>query len=355
MSSQSAFNGSAEPPLILLVLQADKYDWPSIIHQALLTCHKRPTRPLRVIQSSWDSLDVGPCSNDPVTSHGRVLRYGTAQVRLSALWRDGERTPLHPRLLLSPDFLLVRNECVTPHASHRAALLGLLYAGIPAVNPLRSILLHCDRPVMHAALHRLRAQRFRGRPDAFPLIAQDFYPSVQGWFYGGRFPAVVKVGSAHAGEGKVRVRDHHDMRDVQGLVGLTREGYATAEAFVEAETDVRVQWVGGRVRAYERRGLGGGWKSNVGGAEVVEVDVRPEWREWAEAAAVMFGEGEEDRMDVCTVDALVSRPHAVTAEVKTVILEVNGTSSGLMPEREDEDNLDIAAIVLRRMADIYDV
>ena len=45
-------------------------------------------------------------------------------------------------------------------------------------------------------------------------------------------------------------------------------------------------------------GWGGGWKSNVGAADVVEVDVRDEWCEWAQAAAEMFGAGDDDRMDI---------------------------------------------------------
>jgi hypothetical protein len=53
------------------------------------------------------------------------------------------------------------------------------------------------------------------------------------------------------------------------------------------------------------------------------------------------------------VDAIVSKPHPSTGERKTWILEVNGTSIGLMPEREDEDNLLIAALVLERMGKIY--
>ena len=289
-----------------------------------------------------------------LSPQGRLLRFGTAQVSVSAQFRDGQKEELQPRLTLSPDFVLVRNEVVAPHFTHRAQLLGLLYANLPAVNSLHSILLNCDRLVMHSALHRIRASSFSQRPSDFPLIPQDFYPSAAGFFYGHPFPAVVKFGSAHAGLGKLRVASHHDMRDVQGLLSSTKEGFATGEPFIDAETDLRIQRIGSTVRAYERRSISGGWKTNTGGSEVVEVPVTEQFRRWCDAATVMFGESEEERMDILTVDAIVSKPHAATGVSRTFILEVNGTSSGLMPEREDEDNLDIAALVLKKMQKIYD-
>ena len=206
---------------------------------------------------------------------------------------------------------------------------------------------------MQSALHRIRADKFRDRPSAFPVIPQDFYPSAAGFFYGYSFPAVVKLGSAHAGLAKLRVANHHDMRDVQGLLSSTKEGHATAEPFIDADYELRIQKIGSRVRAYERRGVSGSWKSNVGGSEVVEVAVSDEFRAWADAATVMFGESEDDRLDILSVDAIVSQPHPRTGERRTYILEVNGTSSGLMPDREDEDNLLIAALVLEKLGKIY--
>ena len=352
-------NGAAQsPPLILLVIQADKYDWADIVQQALAQASTaaRPTRDVRVLQTSWEHLQVGPCSNEPLLApdkRQRIIRFGTVQVQVSAMFKNGDKQELSSSLTITPDFVLVRNECVAPHFSYRHSLLGLLYANVPAVNSLRTILLNCDRPVMTSALNRIRSVKFRDRPAAFPIIPQDFYPSANGFFYGHRFPAVVKFGSAHAGLAKLRVADHHDMRDVAGLLSSTKEGYVTAEPFVDAEYDLRIQRIGGCIRAYERRSVSGAWKTNTGGSEVVEVTVTDEFRQWAEAAAVMFGESEDDRMDILSVDAIVSKPHPRTGERSTYILEVNGTSPGLMAEREDEDNLLIAALVLEKLRKVY--
>jgi hypothetical protein len=46
--------------------------------------------------------------------------------------------------------------------------------------------------------------------------------------YGFTFPAVVKVGSAHAGAGKMQITDHHQMSDFRSvLVRLPHIGMAS--------------------------------------------------------------------------------------------------------------------------------
>ena len=39
--------------------------------------------------------------------------------------------------------------------------------------------------------------------------------------YGGSFPAVLKVGHAHAGFGKMKVPNHRDWEDVRSVVAMT--------------------------------------------------------------------------------------------------------------------------------------
>ena len=59
--------------------------------------------------------------------------------------------------------------------------------------------------------------------------------------YGGSFPAVLKVGHAHAGMGKMRVADHHDWEDVRSVVAMTDGKYCTAEPFLTGDYDLRIQ------------------------------------------------------------------------------------------------------------------
>ena len=138
MSLPRAVVASQASPLILLVIQADKYDWADIMQRAVATSGTAAARPapdVRVLQTSWEHLRVGPCSNEPVLSPSRrLLRFGSVQVTVSAVFSDGGKVEQQPRLTVSPDFVLVRNEVVTPHFSYRHSLLGLLYANLPSIN-----------------------------------------------------------------------------------------------------------------------------------------------------------------------------------------------------------------------------
>jgi len=67
--------------------------------------------------------------------------------------------------------------------------------------------------------------------------------------------------------------------------------------------------------------------------------VTDRWRLWADSAAEIFG-----GLDILTVDAIVE-----AGTGREVILEVNGTSSGLHPDNASEDNGHIRDLVLERM------
>ena len=99
-------------------------------------------------------------------------------------------------LTIHPDFVLVRNEVTTPNFDGRNRLNGLMFAGLGSVNSLESIMLFCERPAVQGHLHRL--QRLCGK-EIFPVVPQHFASSHRAFMYGFTFPAVVKVGSAHAG------------------------------------------------------------------------------------------------------------------------------------------------------------
>ena len=72
------------------------------------------------------------------------------------------------------------------------------------------------------------------------------------------------MGHAHAGYGKVRVRDHHDFADIRSVLALSGN-YCTAESYIENSIyDIRVQKIGPHYRAFRRISMSGNWKTNVG-------------------------------------------------------------------------------------------
>ena len=80
---------------------------------------------------------------------------------------------------------------------------------------------------------------------------------------GPEFPAVVKVGHAHAGFGKMKIVHHHDFADFKSVIALTTH-YCTGEPFYNGVYDLRIQKLGDRYRAFKRFSVSGNWKTNTG-------------------------------------------------------------------------------------------
>lgn len=224
-----------------------------------------------------------------------------------------------------------------PHFDGRSRLNGFLFAAAPCVNSLESILMNCERPAMQGQLQRLH--RMHG--DAFPVVPQHFASSSRSLMYGFTFPAVVKIGSAHAGLGKMKISDHRQMSDFRSVLAMMPDEHVLVEPFIEGEVDLRIQKIGSHYRAFRRIGISGEWKTNTGTSVMEEVDISERWRNWVDLSANMFG-----GLDILAVDAIVD------AEGKESILEVNGTSIGLHPERAAEDNEHIRDLVLEKMNDV---
>jgi len=311
-------------PATLLVIQADAYDWKTIFGGVRL----QDGRKINVVQLGWDRLLV-TADSPAMSAHTPCLVH----VRPTPDGKGGGT--------IKPDFVLVRNEArgAVYTEDHRNALFGLMFAGLPAVNSLSSIYQFLERPIVQAELNKL--QRLFGT-DAFPVIPQSYFASHQAMMYGGGFPAVLKVGHAHAGLGKMRVPNHHDWEDVRSVVAMTDGKYCTAEPFVSGEFDLRIQKLGDHYRVFKRISMSGNWKTNTGTAVVEELPLTEQnqrYKRWADAAAQMFG-----GLDICTVDVIVEVDSG-----KEWILEVNGTSSGLCPEQADHDNEIIRDLTLERM------
>jgi glutathione synthase/RimK-type ligase-like ATP-grasp enzyme len=323
--SQSSCTGKAASVATLLVLQADGYDWPALLKGAKL----RDGRAIRVVQTGWEDITV----------HADTYSSAKLCVEVDKLAKSAsapETGVFRNSMTVQPDFLLVRNEVKTPNFDGRNVLNGFLFADIPAMNSLESILLFCERPAVQGQLHRLER---RLGTEAFPMVPQHFACSSRSLMYGYTFPAVVKVGSAHAGAGKMRISDHRQMSDFRSVLAMMPREHCMVEPFVEGQADLRIQKIGGHYRAFRRVGISGEWKTNTGTSVMEEVDCSERWRAWADASAEMFG-----GLDILTVDAIVEEGTG-----KEFILEVNGTSSGLHPERAAEDNAYIAELLLERM------
>lgn len=334
-STGAAASSSSGRPATLLVIQMDDYDWPAIFRG----CRLRDGRAIRVVQTGWDCLDVH-C--DTYSKAGFMVEVSklapTASVeddnpQVARLRAGGTRN-----ITVQPDFVLVRNEVKMPHFDGRSRLDGFLFADVPSVNSLLSILTSCERPAVQGQLHRL--QRRLGH-EAFPVVPSHFASSHRSFMYGYTFPAVVKVGSAHAGAGKMKIQDHHQMSDFKSVLQMMPEEHCFAEPFINGALDLRIQKIGSHIRAFRRTGVSGEWKTNTGTAIMEQIELTDRYRLWVESASEMFG-----GLDILAVDAIVEEGTG-----KEYILEVNGTSIGLHPDYAAEDNQHIRDLVLQRMND----
>jgi hypothetical protein len=94
-------------------------------------------------------------------------------------------------------------------------LSGLVFVVLPLYRVLHQVRLAHPNMSLRREDDLLRAPRLlqeQQQPpeghDAFPVIAQSYFSSYREMMYGNAFPAVIKIGHAHAGQGKMQISSH---------------------------------------------------------------------------------------------------------------------------------------------------
>lgn len=292
---------------------------------------------VRVEQCEWKDISLRTAVGGRAT-----LRLARSESPQALGNQSEERT-------VSPDFLLVRNFPASGlHGeTFENVLIGLIAAGLPAVNSLESILADTHRPLQHAQLIRCE----RTLKEHFPFVSvvpmsfvanQGAAVSIASDDERQHFPAVVKVSSTHAGFGKAVARTRQELDDIVSIVALGRS-YFTVEPFVgDIEFEYRIQRIGASHTRVFRRSSDSGWKSNWGDIRFELLPTLPHHTAWADEAQKMHG-----GLDIFALDVLHLR------DGREVVLEINATACGLMWEHEQEDNRLIADLVLAKMASVF--
>ena len=150
------------------------------------------------------------------------------------------------------DNILWRLGAVRPFPNHRAVLELVRYAQIPCLNSPQFLLRCFDR------LSMLNELREIGLPIVpfTAVIGAEVMPQVKP-----ELPAVIKVGSYHAGYGKMQLSTIEQWQDMMDMVFIT-DDYFTIEPFIDYERDIRCLAIKDHVWALSRSGSR--WKANTG-------------------------------------------------------------------------------------------
>uniref|UniRef100_A0A6B2L9R0 ATP-grasp domain-containing protein n=1 Tax=Arcella intermedia TaxID=1963864 RepID=A0A6B2L9R0_9EUKA len=290
--------------------------------------------PIVVEQTRWKYMHVEASSQAGTMVHLFQHTYPDEPWPWSSQKKD--RT-------VRPDFCLIRNFPLDSHGDDfKSMVLGLKFGGLGSVNSIDSVYLSMERAYQYAEL--LQVQKRLG-DKAFELIPMNYFSNERIKLrvvekvippqYQTTYPRVVKVGSAHAGRGKLRAFNESDMTDIEGVLALNTD-YFTTEPFLDAAFEYRIQKIGDHYRCFVRKS--DNWKQNVGNLEFEDYEVLPKHKLWADECAKMMG-----GLDIMALDVIV------TKDGKEYVIEINDTAIGLMYPHDKEDLQHIKELVLLRM------
>ena len=304
-------------PTLLVIASTDQEDW---VH----LCSEYSNK-FRVIQTTWDKISLS-CNSD--SKYPMVTIYQNM---------DDIRD-------IKPDLILIRNLAryisgkleLVP--DFRNILYGFYHSNIPMINELSGIMAELEKPIMYGRLRKIRD--IYGEKN-FPLIQQYYYPNYSEVCITPNAPYVIKVSYPHAGYGKIRVKDYHDLDDIRSILALHKD-YVSIEPLIEVDYELRIVFIAPNYYSVHKRSSLNSkvfWKVNYGMSNIREkCQMKPEWKKWVDLIYKTYPD-----MLTFDIDALVDK------KGKEYILEVNGCCQGFAPETEKEDLEHLRDLVIRKM------
>lgn len=149
---------------------------------------------------------------------------------------------------------------------------------------------------------------------------------------------MIKLGHFHAGLGKLRVDSLVHFQELLSVLACIGN-YLTVEPYIDAKCDIHIQKIGNNYKAFMRKSISGGWKSNIGSAVLEQIAVSDKHKQWAEEVANLFG-----GLDLVTIEIVETKDN------QQFIYEVTGSvGMTLMGEQQEEDRRLIAELITIKM------
>lgn len=247
-----------KPKIVLVVGGDPKVEWANLFKTRSLI----DGTPIEAIHSTWDSLIVNAYSEGGcvVTCPGR--------------------SPFQP------DIVLIRGALRGAFPSdHRNTLIAFAFSGVRCVNSARSLWLCQDKPLIYTALKDVQSKL--GALNLFPLIPQSFWPNWRSiTFADGGFPLVAKVGTVHAGLGKMKISNQQELNDFRSIIAM-QGNYATGEPFIDWDYDFRLQKIGPHCRGFKR--TSDVWKGASMGSRDMDEPLTDTQKMWLDEVSTALG------------------------------------------------------------------
>lgn len=153
------------------------------------------------------------------------------------------------------DSVFWRIGAIQPYPYHREVLEIIQFSGVPCINATNVMLDDLNRWSMLNRLKSLDIPVVPFTATIGAILVNEIKPQI---------PSVIKVGSYHAGYGKMRISSLEQWQDMTDFVFAT-DGYFTIEPFIDYKRDIRCLAVGDQIWSLARNGSR--WKANSGVVE----------------------------------------------------------------------------------------
>ena len=188
-----------------------------------------------------------------------------------------------------------------------------------------------EKPVIYSKLLKLHNEF----GDKFPLIEQTYYPDWKSMNFNTVFPLVGKVGTVHAGFGKMKLENQEQFDDLLSVVAL-QDKYVTTEPYIKWDYDFRIQKIGNHYRCFQR--VSSCWKGKGMNQTDNDVPLSEDYKRYIELASKALD------MDICALDGV----HDPVTN-KNYIIELNDSAIGLVTRHLEEDLQHIKELVISKM------